>query len=355
MQKKLNEYKKDIETCFGTSCNLCERNCPVYQIQKKKTFTSRGRNRTILGILEGKITPNKEMADVYYQCSQCGSCERWCALPNMEIARAFREYLVECGLEKSAHKKNLENLRKTGNPYGKDKNAWKKGLDLKGKILFFSGCTTPIKQPELLKKIVKIFGNKICVIENEPCCGSYFLRTGYIKDYERVQNELIDYIQKNKIKEIITACPGCMSTIKKSLEDKGIKIEVRHLSEKLAEMIKKGELKLKKKYGKITYHDACHLSRPYGIFEPPREILRYCGELVEMKHNRYDSLCCGAGAGVKASFPNLADEMAKRRIKEAKDISAELLITECPFCENNLKDKGIEVKDIIDLVEECKK
>lgn len=354
MPKKLNEYKKDIETCFGASCNLCERNCPVYQIQKKKTFSSRGRNRTILGILEGKVKLNEELADVYYQCSLCSSCERWCALPNMEIAIAFRKYLVECGLEKSAHKKNLENLRKTGNPYGKEKNEWKKGLNFKGKSLLFSGCTTPIKFPDLMKKIAKIIGNEVCVMENEGCCGSYFLRTGYIKDYENLQNELLLYIKKNKIKEIITQCPGCFSTIKKTLEDKDIKVEVKHLSEKIAEMIKQGKLKLKKKYGKITYHDPCHLSRPYGIFEPPREILKHCGELVEMIHNRDNSLCCGAGAGVKAAFPKLAEEMGERRVKEAKDVNAEILITECPFCENNLKDRGIEVKDIIDVIEECK-
>ena len=61
----LEDYRDDVVTCFGASCGFCERKCPVYQIIKKKTFTSRGRNRAILGIIEGKVKPSKELAEAY--------------------------------------------------------------------------------------------------------------------------------------------------------------------------------------------------------------------------------------------------------------------------------------------------
>ena len=52
---ELEQMRRDVETCFGTSCNFCEKDCPVYKIKKEKTYTSRGKNRSILGVLEGKV------------------------------------------------------------------------------------------------------------------------------------------------------------------------------------------------------------------------------------------------------------------------------------------------------------
>ena len=41
---------------------------------------------------------------------------------------------------------------------------------------------------------------------------------------------------------------------------------------------------------------------------------------------------------VKAGFPDLALEIAKMRVKEAQDINAEVIVTACLFCKNNLQD-----------------
>jgi Fe-S oxidoreductase len=125
--------------------------------------------------------------------------------------------------------------------------------------------------------------------------------------------------------------------------------------EKLADDVKSGKLRLKKKFGKITYHDPCHLGRLGGVFDAPRLILSNAGELVEMRHNRFESQCCGAGGGVRAAYPKVAEKIAKKRIQEAKDSGAGLLVTACPFCEGMLKSVGgIDVKDIAEIVEECR-
>ena len=113
---------------------------------------------------------------------------------------------------------------------------------------------------------------------------------------------------------------------------------------------------------KVTYHDPCHLGRHMNLYEIPREVLSKVPgiELVEMKRNRNNAWCCGAGGGVKSQFPDLALKISEERIKEAIEASAQILTTSCPFCignlidaylemDDNIKDK-IKIVDIIDLI-----
>ncbi|MEE9152068.1 MAG: (Fe-S)-binding protein [Thermoplasmata archaeon] len=356
----LADFREDIETCFGASCGFCERKCPVYQILKKKTFTSRGRNRVILGIIEGKVKPSKELAKAYYQCTLCGCCERWCALPDTEIERELRKYLVEEGFEIEKHKANVEKVMKFGNPYGLENlSKWREGIKFSSlketSTLFFAGCTMPLRQPETLRKIVQLLGSeKLAVMEEEICCGSYVLRTGYEKQYNELTDRFLKYLAANDVKEIITACPGCYTTIKEKLEKHGSEIKVTHIIQKLVEMLEKHKLRVKKMLGKVTYHDPCHLGRLEGLIEEPREILRQISDFVEMENHGYDSNCCGAGGGVRAAFPELSLEIGKKRIEEAKATGAEILVSSCPFCEEQFKTiGGMKIMDIIDAVWEA--
>lgn len=355
----LKKYREELETCFGTSCNFCEHHCPVYRIKPNKTLTSRGKNRIALGILNGKVKGSQKLAEAIYQCTQCGSCERWCALPDTSIQRELRAYLAEEGFEIEVHTANRDRVLETGNPYGApDRLAWQSRFEFTGNSLFFGGCTQPIKQNEILEKTIKLIGpENLRVFSDEPCCGSYLLRTGYFQEYEALRDKLVTFVRENKITEIITACAGCFSTIKHGLEELlGDSVTVVHAVEKIKTMLKEGTLKVENTGKKITYHDPCHLGRLGELFEPPRELIEQLGELVEMKNNRYDSLCCGAGGGVKAAFPELAAEMAENRISQAEETGADVLTTVCPFCELHLNSIGkMEVRNLIELLYENKK
>jgi heterodisulfide reductase subunit D len=77
---------------------------------------------------------------------------------------------------------------------------------------------------------------------------------------------------------------------------------------------------------------------------------------VEMPRNRANAWCCGAGAGVKTTFPDFAAWVGAERVKEAKETGAEALVSACPFCEGNLTEAlqataaGMDFYDITDLV-----
>ncbi|NIR13161.1 MAG: (Fe-S)-binding protein, partial [Desulfobacterales bacterium] len=57
---------------------------------------------------------------------------------------------------------------------------------------------------------------------------------------------------------------------------------------------------------------------------------------VEMVHHHADALCCGAGGGVRGAYAKNSIAMARRRLVEAEEIGADVVLTECNSCVHNL-------------------
>jgi len=88
----------------------------------------------------------------------------------------------------------------------------------------------------------------------------------------------------------------------------------------------------------VTYHDPCHLGRGLESFDGARGLLKNVkGNVVEMEHHHKDSLCCGAGGGIRGFYPKFSRDIARRRVKEAEEVKADLLLTDCLSCRHNLK------------------
>jgi hypothetical protein len=70
-----------------------------------------------------------------------------------------------------------------------------------------------------------------------------------------------------------------------------------HFTELLLDAFNEGKLNSKKMAKvKVSYHDPCYLGRGLGLYDAPGQVLGHLKgvELVEMKRNREQSLCCGA-------------------------------------------------------------
>jgi Fe-S oxidoreductase len=131
---ELEEFRDELETCFGTSCGFCERGCPVYQAMKVKTLCMKGRNRTMLGLIQGKFEITPAVVQAAFECTLCGNCDRWCALKNTEHTRAFREYLLKHGIEPMKEHSSIQlSIKNYGNPWFQPRSArnrWARGLNL---------------------------------------------------------------------------------------------------------------------------------------------------------------------------------------------------------------------------------
>lgn len=209
------------------------------------------------------------------------------------------------------------------------------------------------------KILIKSGTDFIRLKETEVCCGSPVLNAGYEVDFKTLVEKNFEIFKKHGVKKIITPCPACYKTFKKDYKKiLGSKwdIEIEHTTQTILKMIKSGKLRLKKTSGKVTYHDPCHLGRHSGIYEEPREILKFLGcEVIEMKFNREQALCCGSGGGVKSNYPELASAIMDDVIEEAKKTKSSILVTACPMCDASFiqSNKDISVKEISELVVDC--
>ena len=213
-------------------------------------------------------------------------------------------------------------------------------------MLYFRGCTAREKQTgiaEATERLLKVAGVDFHTLDDEKCCGSVLLRTGFI-------DEATQQIKKNteilKGEKIITSCAGCYKTLKDDYDG----LDVIHISQLLDELIKEGKLRLSKKDLDVTYHDSCHLGRHSNVFDEPRNVVNAVANIVEMENVRENSLCCGAGGGVKSAYPEIANQMASSRIAQAKETGCTTLITPCPFCKLNLENDDLEVLDLTEFL-----
>lgn len=213
-------------------------------------------------------------------------------------------------------------------------------------MLYFRGCTAREKQTDIAKateRLLEIAGVDFHTLDDEKCCGSVLLRTGFT-------DEAAEQIKKNteilKDEKIITSCAGCYKTLKDDYEG----LDVIHISQLLDELIKEGKLKLSKSDLEVTYHDSCHLGRHSNVFDEPRNVINSVANLVEMENNHENSLCCGAGGGVKSAYPEIASQMAQSRIAQAKETGCKTLVTPCPFCKLNLENEDMEVLDLTEFL-----
>ncbi|MEM2133903.1 MAG: heterodisulfide reductase-related iron-sulfur binding cluster [Candidatus Jordarchaeaceae archaeon] len=394
---KLRHLKKLGDILYGCiACGDCRtavrytvgryKVCPVLEHTPGfEPFFARGKMQIVRGLIEGRLKLSQELANVIYQCTTCGDCHATCHqsmdpninlsigkyLDHTKIYEALRADLVDAGYgPMTRHREILEWCKKEHNPYmelHQNRIAWMpEGVDLpsRGELVFFMGCTEPYRQPEIIRKTLKLLlfaGVRPALIHPEEyCCGSVALRTGMRDLAEELALHNIRALQDAGAKEVVVHCAGCYRTLKKDYPDiygKELPFKVVHVTEILNRLLEEGKLSFRDdfKNGRLTYHDPCHLGRHCDFYEPPREIVKKLPsvEFVEMKRNRTAAWCCGAGGGVKSAFPNLAEKIARVRVEDAKEAGANYIVTVCPFCENNLRSvaekEGIPVLDIVEL------
>jgi Fe-S oxidoreductase len=214
-----------------------------------------------------------------------------------------------------------------------------------GNTMYYPGCLTHHVLPGIesnYEKILKILDINFISLPEFNCCGSPVIHAGYDKDFEDLKNKNIDFFKKYSINKIITNCPACYKILS------GYGLEVEHITQTVWGKVEK----IKKKHeGKITYHDPCHLGRQSGIYDEPRNILKSIGfKVVEFPNSKEDSMCCGAGGGLKTNCPELSNKIARNTLKHVK---TKKLVTPCPMCYAQFKEnapKGLEILEFSEVL-----
>ncbi len=382
----------ELDSC--TRCGECVKWCPTYaatdgkpglaprdKILRWRQYMNKsyGIRAKLFGPQEIPQSELEEFKDDVHSCTTCGICGTVCesGINTVELWEALRANLVKKGIGPYGKQNMFPKLiGQYHNPYlldQKDRLAWVPDdvkIEDKSDIVYFTGCTAGYKQLTLAfatSRVLNKLGIKFAMLgEDEWCCGSALIRTGqaHVNDMMPLQvaKHNVEAIMKKSAKKVLFACSGCFRAAKVDwprLLGKELPFEVVHITEFLADLIKQGKIKWEKSIDKtITYHDPCHLGRHVGVYDAPRYVLTHIPgvKFVEMERIKEFQRCCGAGGGVKAGIPDLADGVAQSRVKDALETRADILSSACPFCKRNLMDgrdsmkADIDVEDVIELV-----
>jgi Fe-S oxidoreductase len=375
----LEDIIQETNTFYCLECGKCSGVCPVARFDPQ--YSPRVVvEEALLGLSDDLIHDKK-----LFSCLTCYTCQLECPSDVdyplfMRKVRSLAQKEGEHGYY--AHSGQLQSLsRMMSNPNIRQKRLdWlppECHISQKGEIMLFIGCSPyfepvfddiPVRTLNIAEASIKILnylGINPVVLPDEKCCGHDMLWTGDVDTFRKLAKHNVSIINAAGVKKVIFFCPEGYRTFKKDYpEFFDVDFEVQHLSEFLAQRIENDGLKFKKVERKVTYQDPCRLGRHMGVYEEPRKVIEAIPgvELLEMKRNRENSLCCGTSCFTNCdSYSKL---IRMDRLSEAKATGADTLITCCPKCQTHFRcamtnkgeEKGtdveIEVMDLANLVAE---
>jgi glycolate oxidase subunit GlcD len=362
----VNSFGVDIdnEIIACIHCGFCRLGCPTFNITQRESRNARGRNILAFNLMNGTVEPSIELAESFYSCTTCQACTYFCPAQVRvdEIVEGVRDKLYKADFTPEPVIAVKDNIVNTGNIYASTreeridiypphlkKRIQKGELKPKAETLLFMGCVPSYLDmkmvPSLIKAVETAGIDYTTLGTGENCCGFPLYLMGAKEEFKANAKKLIDTIKATGARELITPCAGCYKTFRNLYPEIGdMGVQLYHSVHYLDKLIRDGKIKLKGDLGKrVTYHDPCDLGRTFKIFDEPRDILQQIPglEFAEMEKNKLYARCCGGGGGVMASDPEIAVQMASVRVKDAIDIDAEIIVSGCSACKDNLR-KGLK-------------
>ncbi|MGD8388155.1 MAG: FAD-binding and (Fe-S)-binding domain-containing protein [Desulfobacteraceae bacterium] len=351
------EADNEILACIH--CGFCRLGCPTFEVSQRESRNARGRNALAFYMLNGTVDMDKDLAEAFYTCTTCQACTYFCPAQIRvdEIVEGARKKIYKAGLAPESVLGVRDNILKTGNVYAEaaegrieiypkelKEKAQAGELKDKAETLLFMGCVPSYLDmkmvPSLIKPLDAAGVDYTTLAMNEQCCGFPLYLAGS-DEFEDHVRQTIEKLRATGARELVTPCAGCYKTFRKLYPEIGeLGMEIYHSVHYLLKLLQEGRLKLKGEFAKkVTYHDPCDLGRTFKIFEEPREIIKQIPgvDFVEMARNRLMARCCGGGGGLQANDPDMAADIAAVRVRDALAVGAEVIISGCAACKDNLR------------------
>ena len=384
----------DLHTC--TECGRCDVFCPALNSDKPlspKQFTIDLRNH--LNAQTPALLSNKEENQAgssvtliggaiqdatVWSCTTCGACEEECPVM-IEYVNKMVDLRRGLVLTEDRYPKELgeafKSLEVHSNPWGfpgTQRTDWAEGLDIKQwdkenptEYLYFVGCNGSFdsRGKKVSESVVRalqkaeidfsILGNR------EGCTGDPARRLGNEYLFDMLASKNAETLKEQGVIKVIVHCPHCFNSFKHEYPEFGVKLEVIHHSELLADLIKENKLSTEGGAdGTVVVHDSCYMGRHNKVYEAPRDILKAVASpdsVKEVETSRERGTCCGAGGG-GFLMEETGTRISHNRIDELMETNPDTIAVSCPFCvlmlEDALKAKNlshkVKVKDISEMI-----
>jgi Fe-S oxidoreductase len=379
----VRKFRSQILQC--SRCGFCQAVCPVFEATLRPAYNARGKMLLLKEVMDGQIELCEELAETFYHCTTCRSCTYSCpAKINVgEIVEEVRKKLYRDGHAPEPVLWVRDSISKAGNVYASApedrieiyppslrEKVQKTELPANAETLLFMGCLPSYLDMKIVPSLIKTLdAGEVAyttLATEEKCCGFPLYLMGS-DEFDSHAKKVIQRIKATGARELVTPCAGCYKTFKHLYPKIGeLGLEVYHSVQYFGKLLDEGKIKFRKDLPKkVTFHDPCDLGRACDIFEEPRNILKGIPglEFVEMERNRLDARCCGGGGGMQAYNPEMAVDMAALRVRDALAVGADIIVSGCPACKDNLRkgsraiqkeERGkIKVMDISEMVSDA--
>jgi glycolate oxidase iron-sulfur subunit len=396
------EIRLEIEKC--SKCGKCQSVCPVYIETLDEKKVARGRITLFEALLDDDLRYTDTVKEAIQSCLKCLRCVSICIndVRFDKIITAIREKMPrKYGLSLVNRiifryilpNRSLTNLLYRFGYYAQFLLPYRKGvtrhlpllwsgrrsipkLDSRsvlqkygsnGKpqtgekaVYFFTGCMLNYVETGVSDSIINVlrhFEYKVIVPKRQVCCGTPVMSVGDMAAARSLVRRNISTFDGNI--PIITACASCGETLKHNYEyllgkeASQFSTRVFDFTEFIDKFIGFDPSIIEKK---VIYHDPCHLKFGQGISKQPRRLLKKSSNYVETEGADY---CCGMAGLFSVHHYPLAVKIARRKTGAMKKHNADLLVTECPGCMVQLRDRfaddgvNIRVQHIANLLEEA--
>jgi len=343
LAKRLKDIPGADRARLCYKCGKCTSACPVAELSN---YDFRP-HELVCGVGYGLT---ELVAQDLWACTTCGRCGKACPMQidTAEVVRGVRAVSPGTMLAHKGINQSMQRLQATRVP---DRSAWLKSfltsdrINAESDTMVFVGCTplwdayynaeVGFEGKPMVAGAVRLLdalGQPGLLATDEVCCGHDLLWSGDIEGFRALAARQQEYVKARGVKRMVVLDPECYRTFAHDYPRffPDWKVDVKHVTEVVAQGIRDGKLKFRQTDRPVTYHDPCRLGHHSGIYDAPRELLRaLSSNFREMEHSRETSYCCGVGAW--AGCTPLAKAQRGARLEEAGRV-AEVMVTACPKC-----------------------
>ena len=371
-----------ILTCI--QCGVCAGTCPYGEVMDYPP-------RRIIGLLRAGELDEALSSESLLGCVGCYACMAKCPrgirLTEVLLPLVKEEVFLRLPDVPTELKRALDNTLRYGNPMGaapRKRAEWVKSAGVPIRVLadapqpvdvlWFVECYpsyTPRGQDtsRATARLFNALGIDFAILANEEkCAGECSRLVGEAGLFGTLTDYNIAIFRKYRFGRVVTGDPHAYDAFRYQYPALGFDAHVEHTVPFLVPQLERLRPLLSRRLDyAVTYHDSCCLGRHNGYYDEPRDLLVAIPgvRLVEMVHNRVNTICCGGGGGgmwLDAYYKTKGYErLAERRVQEALATGADVLAVSCPYeiprFEDALKVLGAEkrmiVRDVVELLAEA--
>jgi Fe-S oxidoreductase len=334
---------------------MCRHSCPVSNASGKETLIPQSKMDRLNQLRRGNLAWTERNTESLWACTGCRECTIYCDHRN-EPGLVLLSGRATANARGVPHP-NLKNYPdRFRNRDRRLASVVRESVDRErfdtATVGFWPGCDAIDKSLEDVHAALAVFdrigANHVRMVDAGQTCGGYpLLAAGYPDMFrwhaEKVAAELKRY------RTVVINCSACLHAMRVQYPAEGVTMttEVLSISEFLAQSV--SQLSAPPKKRSVYYHDPCYLARYSGVIEPPRRVLSQVANVVDFAWSKTDTECCGGGGLLPKTMPDVADAMARDRLRDVANRGGGTVVTSCASCAFMLKRNAPDRVEVHDL------